>query len=335
MIRQFLDKNPLPIIDYSNLNDFTSTYLKHGQEAVKALGQPPPGVTVTELQYPTRDGALNRAKLFKPDTQTENGSPLIMMIHGGGFCLGAPEGEEQTCRNFVLAFGATCVSISYRLAPKYQYPYAPNDCWDALQWCAANAQSWGADTSAGFCVGGTSAGGNLAAILAHKARDSKLTPPLTGQYLAIPLICPPSKMPEAYRPWLLSYKQNEYAPFLPKAAIDMFINEYKPDLENGVDFAILNHPDGHKDLPRAFFQLDGMDPLRDEAIIYERVLREESGVETRLDIYPGVPHGHWTFFSFLKVSRTFRKEQLEGIGWLLGKEPDFSKIDLDPAAASV
>lgn len=335
MIPQFLEKHPLPVIDYSNLDDFTNMYNKHGQEALKALANPPLGITVTELQYPTRDGARNRAKLFQPDNQDKSGSPLVVMIHGGGFCLGAPEGEEQTCRNVVLAFGATCVAISYRLAPKYPYPYAPNDCWDALQWCAANAESWGADTSAGFCVGGTSAGGNLAAILAHKARDLKLSPPLTGQYLAIPLICPEIRIPEVYRPWLLSYEQNEHAPFLPKAAIDMFLNEYNPDFDNGVQFAILNHPDGHKGLPRTFFQLDGMDPLRDEALIYERVLREENGIETKLNVYPGVPHGHWAFFSFLKASKQFRKEQLDGVGWLLGREPDFSKVNLDPAAASI
>jgi acetyl esterase/lipase len=245
------------------------------------------------------------------------------------------QGEEQSCRNFTQAFGATCISASYRLGPEFKFPYSPKDCWDCLKWAAENANSWGADPSVGFVIGGTSAGGNITAVLSHVARDEKLSPPLTGQYLAIPAVLPAAVVPEKYKQYYLSYEQNRNAPVLPVAAIDMFMRGYEPDNNDGVWYACFNHPKGHKDLPAAYFQIDGLDPLRDEAIIYERVLREENGVKTKMDIYPGQPHGHWGFFPFLKASEKFRKEQVEGMGWLLGKKPDFSNVKTSAAPAGV
>lgn len=91
----------------------------------------------------------------------------------------------------------------------------------------------------------------------------------------------------------------------------------------GVD-TVMAHPKGHKDLPAAFFQVDGMDPLRDEGLIYASVL-EDAGAKTSVKVYPGLPHGHWGFFPFLKSSALFRKEQIEGFGWLLGQKPEVLK----------
>jgi len=322
-------------MDYSDLSDFKKMVDGRNEAAMKALGEPPEGVKQSELEYPTQDGTKLRAKLYQPTSPPSGGSPLIVIYHGGGFCIGAPEGEEQTCRNFVLAFGATCISASYRLAPEFKFPTAPKDCWDCLKWATENAKSWGADPSKGFVIGGTSAGGNITAVLAHVARDEKLSPPLTGQYLAIPAVLPPTVVPEKYQQYYLSYEQNRNAPVLPVAAIDMFMNAYQSDPKDGVWNACFNHPKGHKDIPPAFFQVDGMDPLRDEALIYERVLREENNVKTKLSVYPGLPHGHWGFFPFLKSSEKFRKEQVEGMGWLLGKEPNFTNVKTAAVAAGV
>jgi acetyl esterase/lipase len=310
-------------------------YAANSERAKRLLGPPPPGVRVTEMTYTTRDNHQNRAKLFQPEEVPLGGSPLVLMIHGGGFCFGSPEGEEQTCRTFVLGLGATCVAISYRLAPQYPFPYAPQDCWDALKWCAANAKSWNVDMSTGFIVGGSSAGANLAAVLAHRARDEGLSPPLTGQYLAIPLLCPEGKMPDKYTKFWLSREQNHDVPVIPKPALDMFMKAYRPDDGDAVDFAIFNHPNGHGGLPPTFLQVDGLDPLRDEAIIYERVLRDECAVKTRMNVYRGLPHGHWSFFPTLQASLQARRDQLEGVGWLLGRTPAWERVNLGPVAATV
>ena len=127
------------------------------------------------------------------------------------------------------AFGATCLSISYRLGPEFPFPHAPNDCWDALKWAAENYKQFGADPSKGFIVGGTSAGGNLTAVLSHQARDEGLSPPLTGQYLAIPAVGSGDLIPEQYRDRNFSMEQNAKAPVLGTAAIDMFMRGYQPD----------------------------------------------------------------------------------------------------------
>ena len=141
--------------------------------------------------------------------------------HGGGFCVGSPETEEGSCRNFVQALGAVCISAAYQLAPEYTFPAAPKSAWDGLKWAAANAKTLGADPSLGFVIGGTSAGGNLTAVLTHQARDEKLSPPLTGQYMAVPAVLPAAVVPEKYKEFYLSHKQNENAPILPQAVIDM------------------------------------------------------------------------------------------------------------------
>lgn len=184
-------------------------------------------------------------------------------------------------------------------------------------------------------MGGTSAGGNISAVLAHVARDENLSPPLTGQYLAIPAVLPQAKIPEKYKQYMHSYEQNENAPVLPRAAVDMFMRGYQPDDDDDIWYAPFNHRKGHAGLPPAFFQIDGMDVLRDEAIVYERVLREENGIKTKSFLYPGLPHGHWGFFPFLESSKKFRKEQVEGVGWLLGREPDWTNVQTAAVSAGV
>lgn len=74
---------------------------------------------------------------------------------------------------------------------------------------------------------------------------------------------------------------------------------------------------GHRGVPKAYFQLAGIDPLRDEGLIYERVLREESGVETRLDLYKGLGHYFWTNWPGLEASRGFVEDTVKGVRWLL------------------
>lgn len=229
-----MTQNPPPPTDYSDLNSFKELAERRSVLLGKLLGEPPAEIKQSETHYTTRDGTKMRAKLYQPTSPPKGGSPFIVMIHGGGFCIGAPEGEEASCRNLVQAFGAVCVSISYRLAPEFPFPHAPNDCWDALKWAAANARSFDADPSLGFIVGGTSAGGNLTAVLAHLARDEGLSPPLTGQYLAIPAVGGRHYIPEKYHDRFLSYEQNRVVPVLPMDAIDMFMNGYKPNTDDHV-----------------------------------------------------------------------------------------------------
>jgi acetyl esterase/lipase len=79
-------------------------------------------------------------------------------------------------------------------------------------------------------------------------------------------------------------------------------------------------PTGHRDLPPTYFQICGMDPLRDEGLIYERILREECAVKTRLDLYPGLPHGFWSWFPNAKFSKKQLIDSLDGLAWLVERQ---------------
>jgi acetyl esterase/lipase len=76
-------------------------------------------------------------------------------------------------------------------------------------------------------------------------------------------------------------------------------------------------PTGHKNLPPTYFQICGMDPLRDEGLIYERVLREECGVKTLLHLYPGLPHAFWSRYSDAKFTKDLIEDSKKGMQWLL------------------
>ncbi|OCK74006.1 hypothetical protein K432DRAFT_410225 [Lepidopterella palustris CBS 459.81] len=281
---------------------------------------PPEGVVEKEITITAQDGYEIPVRIHSPESSPAGGSPVVIIIHGGGFCTAGPDAEEGNCRDLVKEFGAVCVNVDYRLAPEHPFPIAIQDCWDVVKWTAANAaQTLKADPSQGFLVGGTSAGGNLAAVMGLAARDAKLSPPITGLALSVPNIVHHEAVPEKYKPLYQSYEQNKDAAILGQATMNFFWENYSPDTSSWLS-SPLNHPDGLKGLPPTYIQVCGMDPLRDEALIFEKVLREESGVPTKLDIYPGVPHTFWVFWVNMAQAKKFKKDAVKGIGWLLGKE---------------
>lgn len=77
---------------------------------------------------------------------------------------------------------------------------------------------------------------------------------------------------------------------------------------------------GHGDLPRTYFQVCGADIQRDDALIYERILRTENRIETKLDIYPGLPHVFWYLYPSHSAGERFHQDRLEGLGWLLRRK---------------
>lgn len=229
-VTQHLRTTEYPSVDYNDLDSFKAFADRRNVQLRELLGNVPEDIKQSETKYTTSDGTQLRVKVYQPAEPPSEGSPLVVMYHGGGFCIGMPEGEEQTCRNLVQGFGVVCFSMQYRLAPEWKFPYAVTDSWDALKWAAKNGSSFGADLSKGFVIGGTSAGGNITAVLAHLARDEGLEPKLTGQYLAIPAVGHGhGVIPEKYQSRWLSYEQNVKVPVLPVEAIDMFMNGYQPD----------------------------------------------------------------------------------------------------------
>ncbi|CAK1357172.1 AB hydrolase superfamily protein [Cercospora beticola] len=294
-------------------------FLENAKKAMAQAMAPPVFTDVKEQdhQVKMRDGHEITVRTYHPQNVPAPG-PLGVMYHGGGWCIGDLTGEDLLCKLMASKLGMTVVNIDYRLGPEWKFPTAHNDCWDATKWAAANATALGADPSKGFTIGGTSAGGNITATMSHLARDENLSPPVTGCHLMIPAVCDNSAYPEQFKKDLLSRDQLRNAPILSHGAMELFLNNYiEPKDRSDPLFSPLVWKTGHKGLPPQYFQICGADPLRDEALVYERLLREDEGTETKVDMYPGQPHGYWSIFPTMKASKRFVEDSVKGVQWLL------------------
>jgi acetyl esterase/lipase len=92
------------------------------------------GLIENDITVTARDGYEVPVRIHCPETPPADGSPLVIIFHGGGFCLGNLDAELVNCRNIAKAHGATVVNVDYRLAPEHPFPAAPNDSWDVLKW---------------------------------------------------------------------------------------------------------------------------------------------------------------------------------------------------------
>ncbi|KZM19041.1 uncharacterized protein EKO05_0001166 [Ascochyta rabiei] len=322
------DSRPVDIsgTDISGWRTSRAEHLQKLRQFYPIPGPIPHLVTESLHDVPTRDSTSIRVKVYQPvKGEPKDGSPLIMMYHEGGWMMGDLTDEDLNCRMFARDLGAVCVNVEYRLAPEHKFPTGVNDCYDALKWAVANAKTLGADPGRGIIVGGASAGGNIAAVLALLARDEKLDPPITGQYLCVPALLPDTNVPPCLAHLYESRLMNIYDPVL-KGGLQPGSVEpiYEPDLTSPL-WDPFSHPDGHKGVAKAFFQVGGLDPLRDEAVLYDGKLRE-AGVLTRFELYSGYGHMFWTNYPELEESSKFVEDALKGLKWLLedtrGSEED-------------
>jgi acetyl esterase/lipase len=109
-------------------------------------------------------------KIYEPKDRQKGKLPAVVWIHGGGYILGHPDGDDGLCECFVEEVNCVVVSIDYRLAPEHPYPAAIEDCYAGLKWTVNNAEELKIDTSR-IAIAGASAGGGLTAALALMARD--------------------------------------------------------------------------------------------------------------------------------------------------------------------
>ena len=248
-----------------------------------------PLARVEALQIPARDGYALPARLYAPvsrDDAVEEGLPVLLYLHGGGFTVGSVATHDQLCRQLAHLAGCMVVSLDYRLAPEFRFPVAHNDAWDALQWLAAHGEELGADASR-IAIGGDSAGGTLSAYCAIEARD-------TGLPLALQLLIYPGTTAHQDTD---SHRRYAHGFVLDEPAITWFFAQYLADPKDREDwrFAPLLAPDVDGVAP-AWIGLAECDPLVDEGVQYADKLRM-AGVPVDLEIYKGVTH------EFVKMGR--------------------------------
>ncbi|KAI0530059.1 alpha/beta hydrolase fold-3 domain-containing protein [Xylaria digitata] len=271
------------------------------------------------FEIPTRDGHQSNIRVYEPKVRQPNRA-LIVLIHGGGFCLGHNSHVRGTAQDIVSAYNATVLSVSYRFAPEFKFPVAAHDIYDNMEWIAKNAEAkLGVNLAAGFILGGVSAGSNLAAVVAQKWLSANKIPKMTGTWLALPLIFDEAIVPAKFKDSWVSREQNPEALILGQKDLLYLKVAYSPDVFSA-DFSPFNADGAHIGLPPTYFQICGQDPLRDDGLIYEKVLRDH-GVTTKLDVYPGFPHGFAELLPTLKTSKKYRLDTQNGFGWLLKQEP--------------
>jgi len=312
-------KLPKPSIDYTD----STKAIQQLRVLSEARGElkDREGVNTTHSSYRTRDGHENRLLIFRPSNSTiDDKLPCIIHLHGGGGAIGSPESTAPFCQELALQQGAVVIAPAYRLAPEHKHPTGRNDCADAVKHIAANAAACGADPTLGFVVGGHSFGGSTAAIISLQAADQGLSDTITGLYLGTGNFVNkqvPAEYTDQYRSRTDDRCTN--APVLDAATKRAFerAGAYtdKP-VWGGVSDDDL--PNAFKRQPRTYFQVCGMDVLRDDALVYEDMLRSH-GVDTRVDIYPGTPHVFWAVFPPGTVSQATKwaGDTQVGMTWLL------------------
>lgn len=131
-------------------------------------------------------------------------------------------------------------------------------------------------------------------------------------------------VPDKYKDVWFSYEQNADAPILDRNAMEAVRRHVEADPKSPL-YSPFNSKNPHKGLPPTYVQVDGLDPLRDDGLIYEQVL-SENGVKTKLDIWPGLPHAHFAFLPFLSGSKKAIVDTFYGFAWLLKAEVSLEKI---------
>lgn len=202
-------------------------------------------------------------------------SVTVLYLHGGGFVVGGLESHDDVCAEIVAGTGFRVVAVDYRLAPEHKHPAAFDDAWAALLW--VQAQFDGA-----IVLAGDSAGGNLAAALAHHARGR--TERIAGQVLIYPGLGGDLSAG--------SYLEHAEAPLLSRDEILFYKDIRLEGAEPAGDatYAPL-HDDDFSGLPPTLVVTADCDPLRDDGAAYCAALRAAGGRVEWIN-EPGLVHGY-------------------------------------------
>lgn len=225
-------------------------------------------------------------RLYRPNDRADLG--LLVYYHGGGWVLGSLDSHDDVCRKLANAMGHAVLSVDYRLAPEHPFPVPVTDSLNALRWAHANAASLGVDPTR-LAVGGDSAGGNLAAVVAQlrpvELRHQMLIYPVTDA-----------------RRGSQSYRDNADGYRLTAASMKWFCDHYLSGDHGSEDdprVSPLCAPDSALvGAPPALVITAEYDPLRDEGEEYAQRLLA-AGVPCTLTRYYGQIHGFFSMSAFV------------------------------------
>jgi acetyl esterase len=248
------------------------------EDEVFAATDPPAVERVLDMGIDGPDGEIP-LRVYHP--APEKRLPALCFFHGGLWALGTLDSIDGVCRRLARRAERVVVSVDYRLAPEHPFPAGLDDCVAAVEWVTEHGAGIGADTER-VAVGGTSAGGNLAAATCLYTRELG-GPSIEGQALLYPMVDCSLDYP--------SYDDCGDGPLLTRRDVAWAHETY---LRSPVDrfnpFAAPIRAASHASLPPAYVVTAGFDPLRDEGIAYAAAL-SEGGVAVTHDHEPAMPHG--------------------------------------------
>jgi acetyl esterase len=254
--------------------------------AVKPPAEMLPDMRIEERTVGYGDLVDVPVRIYWPPVEAHVDLPVVVFYHGGGWAIGDLDTHDHVARAHAVGAEAIVVSVDYRLAPEHPFPAGVDDAWAALQWVAGHAEELGGDP-ARIAVAGDSAGGNLSAVMALRARDAG-GPPLVFQLLWYPVAVGDLSAP--------SFVENADAPILNADVMTAFLTWYLPGLDMSdpttlpTDVAPANAATLAGVAP-AFIGTAEHDPLRDDGGRYAELLAG-AGVPVQLSNEPTMVHGY-------------------------------------------
>jgi acetyl esterase len=223
----------------------------------ESIGPGPEVASVRDIEIPGQAGGIH-ARVYEPVT----GPPgTVVYYHGGGWLLGSVDDWDAVTRALAVASGCRLVSVDYRLAPEHRFPAAVDDAFDSLVWVGSALAG-----DQPLVVAGDSAGGNLAAVAALRARDA------AGPALALQVLVYPVTDHDVDRPSYRSYDGREF--IVNRMDMVWFWDHYTPDpAARSNPYASPLRATDLSGLPPAYIVTAEHDPLRDEGFAYADRLR--------------------------------------------------------------
>jgi acetyl esterase len=235
--------------------------------------------------------------------------PALVFFHGGGWVLNNLDSYEQAMRSLANKGQFVVIAVNYQKAPELPFPIPFDDCYATLLWVANNAAMLGIEPTQ-IGVGGDSAGGNLAAAVAIKARDTAEID-LAFQLLIYPCNDNEMNYDSAYN--------NGVGYGLSTQAMKWFWEQYlskKADAKN--PYAVPAAAKDFTNLAPAIITTAEFDPLLDDGYIYAELLRK-SGVQTVYREYEGMIHGYFTLAGITPEANVLHQHVADEINALLAR----------------
>ncbi|EER39664.1 alpha/beta hydrolase [Histoplasma capsulatum var. duboisii H88] len=258
------------------------------------------------------DGLDVNLRCFTPiaEKAPAGGWPVLIYFHGGGWVLGNIDTENVVCTNICSRAECVVITVDYRLAPENPFPAAVHDCWEAVLWALSEGRTRLNLDISRIGVGGSSAGGNLAAVMTHRCAARNFSP-LKVQLLSVPVMDNTADVSNN-----ISYCDNEHIPALPAAKMLWYRRHYLPresDWANPEASPLFYADESPtwSGVPPAIMMVGELDVLRSEGEKYAEKLIK-SGIHVDLHVMEGMPHPFLAMDGVLQAGRDAITYMVEG-----------------------